>query len=183
MCTFMIKATLESFALGVPSLHKAEDSWKTLSKSLCSLYCTGLSLDWHQFHHEFDPYHELLNLPAYSFDNKNYWINYVNDWCLHRNEPRHAHMAQETELRGNALKQSTSSLHRMVSEEFNPQACKVVAQSDLASPAIRAAILGHRVNGVGVCPSVSSAICTNRLCRTDLSSNAVNIRGYVYDLG
>ena len=45
VCTAMIKVTFRNSNLGVPSLHKAEDPWKTLLKSLCSLYDTGLNID------------------------------------------------------------------------------------------------------------------------------------------
>lgn len=87
ICTKMIKATVEINGSGIPSLHKGENPWKTLSKSLSILYCAGLNIDWREFHHEYDSNHELLDLPAYGFDNKNYWIDYVNDWCLHKVEP------------------------------------------------------------------------------------------------
>ncbi|KAL8703407.1 MAG: hypothetical protein Q9201_003410 [Fulgogasparrea decipioides] len=153
VCTTMIKMTLESDSLGVPSLHKAEDAWKALSKSLCLLYSTGLSIDWRQFHYEYDSSHELLDLPAYSFDNKNYWIDYVNDWCLNKTEPRNGHADTHVESRQQASKLSTSSVHRIVFEEFEDNAGKVIVQSDLCHPMLRKAVMRHRVNGAGLCPS------------------------------
>ena len=180
VCTVMIKASLESVALGVPSLHKAEDSWKTLSKTLCSLYRSGLNIDWHQFHREYDSYHELLDLPAYSFDNKNFWIDYINDWCLHKTDPRNGLLAREAQVGRDISKLSTSSIHRVVFEEFGDKTCKVIAQSDIAHPALKAAIMGHRVNGAGLCPSVRTTRFAIRLICTNLP-NTVNIRGYGYD--
>ncbi|KAI4171110.1 MAG: hypothetical protein LQ343_004522 [Gyalolechia ehrenbergii] len=151
VCTAMIRTSLESDFLGVPSLHKAEDAWKTLSKSLCALFSTGLDLDWRQFHLEYDSSHELLALPAYCFDNKHYWIDYVNDWCLYKVEPRLLHHA--TKPAQQASKLSTSSVQYIFSEEFEGNTCKVVAQSDLSNPVLRNAVLGHCVNGGGLCPS------------------------------
>lgn len=158
VCTVMIKSILESCTLGVPSLHKAENSWNTLSKSLCSLYSTGLSIDWRQFHREYDSNHELLNLPVYSFDNKNYWIDYVNDWCLHKVEPRNGQPVIDAQPRQEVSRLSTSSVHRVVFEEFEGNTGKVIVQSDLSNPTLRAAIMGHLVNGAGLCPSVSTIL-------------------------
>lgn len=152
ICSSMIKASLEYKPLTVASLHKAETPWATLSKSLCSLHSAGLEIDWREFHSDFVDCHEVLSLPAYKFDNKNYWIDYVNDWCLHKTEPRTAKLA---ELSKEISRLSTSSVHRVVSQEFDGVVAKVVVQSDLSEPAVRAAILGHMVNGTGLCPSVS----------------------------
>ena len=156
VCTKMIKATVEINGSGIPSLHKGENPWKTLSKSLSVLYCAGLNIDWREFHHEYDSTHELLDLPAYGFDNKNYWIDYVNDWCLHKVEPRGVEPASELQPPPEVVSQlSTSSVHRVILEEFNGDTGKVIAQSDLSHPVLRAAVLGHRVNGSGFFPSVS----------------------------
>lgn len=155
LCTKMIKATVEINGSGIPSLHKGENPWKTLSKSLSILYCAGLNIDWREFHHEYDSNHELLHLPAYGFDSKNYWIDYVNDWCLHKVEPRGVGAALEPQPPPDIVSQlSTSSVHRVIFEEFKGDTGKVIAQSDMSGPALRAAVLGHTVNGSGFCPSV-----------------------------
>lgn len=153
VCATMIKSSLGSESLAVASLHKAEDPWKTLSKSLCSLYSTGVDIDWSQFHCEYESSHKLLDLPVYSFDNKNYWIEYVNDWCLHKVESRNGIIATEPSQQPSKL--STSSVHRILSENFEGNTCQVIAQSDVSHPVLRKAVMGHRVNGAGLCPSVS----------------------------
>lgn len=152
ICSSMIKTSLEYKPLTVASLHKAETPWATLSKSLCSLHSAGLEIDWREFHSDFAACHELLSLPAYKFDNKNYWIDYVNDWCLHKIEPRNAKPANSSK---ETSKLSTSSVHRVVSQEFDGLVAKVVAQSDLSEPTLRAAISGHMVNATALCPSVT----------------------------
>jgi len=154
-CSSMIKATLGTNVCTVASLHKVDDVWKTLSTSLCSLHCAGLPIDWRQFHRDFESSHELLSLPTYSFDNKNYWIDYVNDWCLHKTELRHTQPVEAVIPAPKMSTLSTSSVHRVVFEEFKDDTAKVVIQSDLADPLLRAAILGHLVNSSGLCPSVS----------------------------
>ena len=152
ICTNMVEASVEGNPIAVASLHKTQTPWATLSKSLSSLHCTGLGIDWREFHRDFTACHELLNLPVYKFDNKNYWIDYVNDWCLHKTEPRTIKLAEPVT---EAPRLSTSSVHRIVAQEFDGEVGKVIVQSDLSEPALKAAILGHLVNGAGLCPSVS----------------------------
>lgn len=174
ICSNMIKASLEYKTLTVASLHKAETPWTTLSKSLCSLHCTGLEIDWREFHCNFAACHELLNLPAYTFDNKKYWIDYVNDWCLHKTESRSAKLAEPSK---EISKLSTSSVHRVVSQDFDGVVGKVVVQSDLSDPALRAAILGHLVNGAGLCPSsvyADIALTLGDYIHKELKPNATN---------
>lgn len=157
ICSTMIKACLGTDISAVPSLHKAEGAWKTLSQSLCSLHCAGLPIDWHHFHRDYESSHELLSLPAYSFDDKNYWIDYVNDWCLYKIEPRTLKLIEEAKPAVPVSKLSTtSSVHRVVFEELKSDQGTVVAQSDLSDPVLRAVVLGHLVNDAGLCPSVSS---------------------------
>ena len=152
----MIKSTVKINGSGIPSLYKGENPWKTLSKSLCTLYCAGLNIDWREFHYEYDSNHELLDLSAYGFDNKNYWIDYVNDWCLHKVEPRGIEPAVELQPPPDKVSQlSTSSVHCVIFEEFNGDTGKVIVQSDVSHGALKAAVLGHKVNGSGFFPSVS----------------------------
>ena len=154
ICSTMISNTIGSGASTLPSLHKKEVPWRTLTKSLCSLHCTGFEIDWRSFHRDFESSHELLDIPTYSFDNKNYWIDYVNDWSLHKIESRT--MAPIDALAPAApkvSKLSTTSVHRIVSESFGDGIGEVVAQSDLTDPTLRAAVLGHRINGTGFFPS------------------------------
>lgn len=154
ICSNMIKNTLPDSPLTVNSLHKADTPWTTISKSLCQLHGTGFAIDWREFHRDFAACHELLNLPSYKFDNKNYWIDYVNDWCLHKVETRDAKVVEPAK---EVSKLSTSSVHRITSQEFDGESGTVVAQSDMSDPILRSAVLGHLVNGAGLCPSVSTS--------------------------
>lgn len=160
ICSSMVKAILGGDIMTASSLKKADNPWKTVSQSLCSLHGLGLEVDWRQFHADFDSSHKLLRLPSYSFDDKTYWIPYVNDWCLHKAEPRHEEPMEALQAPSPI---STTSIQRVVSQEFTNNVGTVVAQSDLSEPSLRAAVLGHLVNGVGLCPSVGCGYCLDLL--------------------
>ena len=82
VCSAFIKSSLGNETLVVPSLHKKEDPWRTTSSGLCLLHRKGLHIDWDEVHNEYESSHVVLGLPSYTFENKNYWLEYTNNWCL-----------------------------------------------------------------------------------------------------
>lgn len=160
ICSAMIKSTLETENIMVPSFRKSEDPWKTLSTSMCLVHCTGLRINWSEVQRDHEASHQLLNLPSYSFDDKNYWIDYVNDWCLTKTEPHITNVIEESKPMPPKPKFSTSTVHRVMDEEFEDGAGKVIIQSDLSDPIFRALVSGHKVNDNCLCPSVSVKLYT-----------------------
>ena len=137
--------------VSVASLRRKEASWNTLANSVKDLYAQGINFDWTQYHKDFSGAHTLLDLPAYEFDNKNYWLEYKNNWALTKGD------IDASDEKHSPLF-STTTLQRIVSEEFDAEKGKVVFESDFSEPLLHAAVLGHLVNGSGLCPSVSTQI-------------------------
>jgi acyl transferase domain-containing protein len=154
ICSKMVKSTFSPATYTISSLEKGADSWESLSKAVYSLHCAGIAVDFREFHREFESCHLLLDLPSYSFDNKNYWIDYVNDWCLHKVEPRNAR-TDGSDQPAFQSRLSTSSIHRIISETFENGRGNVTAQSDLTDPVLFAAVQGHQVNNTSLFSSVS----------------------------
>jgi acyl transferase domain-containing protein len=154
ICSRMVKNTFSPDISTLASLNKSEDPWKSLSKAICALHCAGVSIDFRQFHADFSSCHKLLDLPVYSFDNKNYWIDYVNDWCLYKVEPRGKMIEQAQPAQQKISKLSTTSVHRIVSESFEGKRGNVTAQSDLTHPELLSAVSGHQVNNTSLFSSV-----------------------------
>lgn len=155
ICSAMVKSTLETDNIMVPSLRKSEDPWKTLSTSVCLVHCSGLRINWSELQRDHEASHQLLNLPSYSFDDKNYWIDYVNDWCLNKTEPRITNVIEESKPAPPKSKFSTSTVQRVVEEDFEEDTGRVVIQSDLSDPILCSLISGHKVNENCLFPSVS----------------------------
>lgn len=148
------------------SLRRDEPAWTTLARSLCSLHCAGVQIDWNEFHRPFEASLRLLDLPTYSWNNKTHWIQYNGDWALTKGNTFY-----DAEKGGiNSAAQatapplppksslSTSTVQRIIQEEFNGSAGKVVMQSDLMQPDFLAAANGHHMNGCGVVTSVSYSL-------------------------
>ena len=86
VCSGMVRSSLDGTPVTAPSLRRGEDPWKTIAYSLVSLYLAGVAIDFNEYHREFKGAHTLLRLPTYAFDNKRYWLDYHNNWCLTKGE-------------------------------------------------------------------------------------------------
>ena len=160
-CCRMIQSTIAG-ASPLYSLHKSEDVWLSMNKNLASLHKAGLKIDWAGVHQDFESSQRLLQLPRFSFDEKNYWIDYTGDWCLTKGETqtlpplsteilptRHVPLWQ----RKSNL--STTTVHCVVEEQVDATSASFKFQTDFSEPVLNSAITGHLVNGVALCPSVS----------------------------
>ena len=148
VCSAFIKSSLGTEVVTVPSLHKDEDPWRTTSSGLSLLHRKGLKIDWDEVHSEYTSSHTVLDLPSYTFENKNYWLEYTNNWCLTKGEVTGAPPGKSRDRR-----LSTSSVQKLIKEDYGDK-IRLVAESYLSDPDLNDAISGHMVNGSALCPSV-----------------------------
>lgn len=151
VCSGMIKATLGPKVTALSSLRRNKDTWEVLTESLSSLHLAGIEIRWTEYHRDFEACHQVLQLPKYNWDLKNYWIQYVHDWCLTKGDP-----PSSTKPQLLAPKLSTPSVQRVIEEHFEDNKATVVMESEFSDPRLNAVIQGHKVNGVALCPSVST---------------------------
>lgn len=159
VCMGFIRSTLQSTALTVPSLRRGEESWVTITRSLSSLHCAGVEVHWNEFHRPFEQALRLLDLPTYSWNDKNYWIQYNGDWALTKGNTFYSSQQQNSaavdELPSGPR---TSTVQKIVEESFDGRAARVVMQSDLMQSDLLEAAYGHKMNGCGVVTSVSAVV-------------------------
>ena len=142
ICSTMIRATLGHHVETVASLRRNDDDWKVLASSLCLLHDAGLRINWNRYHSGFESCHKIMHLPTYGWDNKNYWIDYKNDWCLVKGDPAVAAEVEATKPRFAA-----ASVHRVVEQSMDGDKAWIVTETDLSDPLLKEAIEGHEVNG------------------------------------
>ncbi|KAI4121902.1 MAG: hypothetical protein LQ338_006102 [Usnochroma carphineum] len=148
VCLAMVKKTLGPTLSAVPSLRRNEDTWKVLSGSLATLYMSGLDVDWNEYQRDFNAAQQLLRLPTYGFDLKNYWIHYTGNWCLTKGDARAIAHVPEAKP-----KLSTTSVQRIVEESIQESEATVTIESDIAEATLKKAFKGHQVNDTALCPS------------------------------
>ncbi|KAG6001227.1 Type I Iterative PKS [Claviceps maximensis] len=162
VCANFIKKILPSTKLALPSMRRDADNWKTISESLAALHNSGVEICWNEFHGPFERNLRLLDLPAYAWNNKTYWMQYVGDWCLTKGNTFYG--TQENAVTASSSSSSlpaavssfrTSTVQSIIEEKFEGAGGKVVMQSDLMHPDFYAAADGHRMND---CAVVTSSI-------------------------
>jgi monodictyphenone polyketide synthase len=160
VCVGFVKLTLSPSGVSVPSLRRGENNWTTMATSLAALHCAGVPVGWNEFHSPFEQSLQLLDLPTYAWNDKNFWIQYNGDWALTKGNTYYdAEKARATqtisELPTSVSSLSTSTVQRIIEETFSGTSGTVIMLSDLAFPDFRAAAWGHKMNGCGVVTSVS----------------------------
>ena len=150
VCLSFVKTELGQGIITVPSLRKDASPYKTIAGSLASLHTAGLAIDWNEYHRDFLDCVQMLNLPTYAFDNKNYWIQYTGDWNLTKGQVV-GNLAILPEAVTPSI--STTSVQKVISESAEKDKASMIIESDISRPDLYAAINGHSVNGTALCPS------------------------------
>lgn len=109
----LMQRTTEKPPTMIPSLEPNQDSWLVLSRSAASAFRVGCNVNWAQYHRDYD--HSVIELPAYGWDLKNYWLQYVHDWSLRKGDPL---PAIPTSSGGSRLELAATSCQRVVSADF-----------------------------------------------------------------
>lgn len=149
VCGGFISRTLPESRLVCSSLHRDNDNWVSLVKSLSSLYEVGLNIDWNEYHRPFEHALRLINAPTYAWSNKNYWIPYRGDWNLTKGQiPDNPSLPAINDFQ-------TSSIHRLYSETYDSSSTEIMAESEMTHSSLKSVIDGHAMNGYGVASSVS----------------------------
>ncbi|KAM0245977.1 hypothetical protein ACHAQJ_010382 [Trichoderma viride] len=183
VCSTLLKANLGQDNIAVPSLMRNIDGWQVLASSLATLYCQGLSIIWDEYHRDFEACKEVLRLPAYSWDNKKYWIDYVHDWLLTRGDPP-AQSVAPVSVPSSTF--STASVHRIVHELVDKGKLTLTAECEFTSEQLHEVVHGHVVNGNRVCTSslytdfgVTLGMYVLEKHRLDLKNHSVDVQNMV----
>ncbi|KAG5916582.1 Type I Iterative PKS, partial [Claviceps sorghi] len=157
VCANLIKKILPSTKLALPSMRRDADNWKTVSETLAALHGAGVEIGWNELHRPFESRLRLLDLPAYAWNDQNYWMQYRGDWCLTKGntfyEGRERATAAASSLAPAVSSFRTSTVQSIVEERFDGAGGTVVMQSDLMHPDFYAAADGHRMNDCAVVTS------------------------------
>ena len=148
LCLGMVRSTLGlNPSKALPSLKRDEERWSTLSQSIANAYNNGANISWTDYHKEYRKSLKLLELPTYAFDLKNYWLDYQGDWLLTKGSNK------EDTFAAPQLAFFTTCLQHVESEIFTDNSAMVAFSSRLGQTDLNAAVRGHLVNGIALCPS------------------------------
>ena len=143
----MVRSVLGPQIATLASSQRGRPIFQTLSATMKSLYVAGADIRWSKYHHDFQMSHEVISLPAYSWDLKEYWMQYVNDWSLRKGDPP---------LRTDNLSTlESTTIHSIVEETSDFSKTRIIVQADIARKDLSPLVQGHEVDGIPLCtPSV-----------------------------
>ncbi|KAK7990731.1 polyketide synthase [Apiospora arundinis] len=147
VCTgLMAKSCSNNDLTTLSSLQQGQDGFKNFSSCLAALYVAGLPVNWREFHRDSEPCLRLLDLPAYAFDSKTYWMPYKTRHTLKGG-------SGEVEVSTQQLSLPYSFLQRL--DDLNSEGGETKARftSSSTHPELTTAIQGHIVGGVVLCPA------------------------------
>lgn len=144
--TRLVRSCLGPEITAIPTLQRDQDDWAMIADALTQVYRSGMDLHWQEYHRGFQASQRVLQLPAYNWNLKNYWIQYVNNWSLRKGE---------APLVLPAAKLQSSTIHTVLEDTAE----KIVVQSNLCHFELNRLIQGHIVDKIPVCtPSVYADI-------------------------
>ena len=157
VCGMFIKSQF-SDAKTAASLRRKEDHWLIFVGAMASLHCEGVNVNWNEFFRPHEKARQLLQLNAYSWNNKDYWIPYYGTWTLDKAFAKD-NLGKQSALgpfpsSGPFLK--TSLIHQVVKEEVLETVGELTVISDMMHADFYSALQGHVMNGHGVATSVSA---------------------------
>lgn len=149
-CVKLVQRNLGPKVVIAESLNKDRNPWKTLSVTVCNLYDRGFNLLWEEFHRSFEGCHRLVELPAYAWDLRNFWIQYENDWALTKGNKLMKSIKESATVQSLL---STTSVQRVIEEDSSDGRASILCETDFLEPILRKKAAGHKVNGVALCSS------------------------------
>ncbi|KAK1965638.1 beta-ketoacyl synthase domain-containing protein [Colletotrichum sublineola] len=146
----MVRGIMGPSTAVVASLRRGEDDLAVAASSLTTLHLAGVPICWDEYFRQHERAHRVLHLPAYRWNNKNYWIPYLGTWTLDKAHIKETLKNQQRSLLpGVSIHESrlkTSTIHGIVSEHMNNTTARLVTLSNLLDPAFLEAVEGHRMN-------------------------------------
>ena len=148
ICGELIRSNLDiSSDRLLSTLKSAEENWKTISTTIAAAYLLNVTFNWPEFHKDYIKSLKLLELPSYAFDLKTYWTPYKRDGANCGPLLAAAVPAAPVSVF------STTCLHRVEDSSFEGDNASVTFASNTSEPKLYAAIHGHLVDGVALCPA------------------------------
>ncbi|KXT07088.1 hypothetical protein AC578_2468 [Pseudocercospora eumusae] len=151
ICASLIARSLQNVSVNFwGSLQPAQDDWKSVNTILARAYVAGLPVDWQELYRYDLQSVQLIDLPKYAFDLKNYWHSYQKQGATPiLNAPDISPSARRCAWE--KLPLLYTGLQYLETIDIDNAAATFF--SDIAEPNLSRAIHGHLVDGIPICPA------------------------------
>ncbi|KAJ6133989.1 conidial yellow pigment biosynthesis polyketide synthase [Penicillium sp. IBT 18751x] len=142
VCVSLVRDTLSSSPSKIThTLQQNTSNWTSISKSLAVAYTSGVDIDWIALHGPYESNLQLLTLPSYAWDVKDYWITHTD---------RVTEIAPEQSSVPESGPFVSTCAQYLVSKSSSPK-IQVVFRASISDPGFIGLIDGHKMQGIGLC--------------------------------
>ncbi|KAL4960754.1 uncharacterized protein BDV14DRAFT_181842 [Aspergillus stella-maris] len=142
VCVSFVRDTLATSPSKIThTLQPNTSNWTSISKCLATAYTNGVDIDWLAFHTPYESNLQLLTLPSYAWDVKDYWIT-------HTDKPAQL-MSDQSPVPASEPMLSTCAQY-LVTKTSSPQ-IQVVFRASISDPGFVGLMDGHKMQGIGLC--------------------------------
>jgi acyl transferase domain-containing protein len=136
----------------ITTIRRSEDDLANVTKACAKLHSLGVYVNWNAYFKPFESAHNVLHLPKYRWNEKDYWIQYTGDWTLSK-----AFAGKKAPVVAPRSTLRSPYIQDVIEEDLTSSVATLKAISNLAHPDFTATLNGHKMNGHGVVATVSPA--------------------------
>jgi iterative type I PKS product template protein len=142
VCTSFVRATLSPLPGKINHTLAANTSnWDSISKSLAAAYTSGADIDWLALHGPYESNLELLPLPTYAWDVKDYWITHT--------DKSNALVAESTQAAAQPEPFLATTAQYLVVKSLSPKV-QVTFRAGISEHGFMGLIDGHKMQSIGL---------------------------------
>lgn len=182
-CSGMIKQTIGAQAITIPALRKDIDPWKITFSALQQLYVAGHDIQWNEVFRGCVEAQQVIAIPSYRWDLKNYWIPYRNNFCLTKGDGMVPTESPNQNKKPASLPFISSSVHRILEQKDTVNGSSLLVEADIRDQKLVPITSGHKVNGAMLCPSSLYADMALTIAKLMLSSRSTFDEDTALDCG
>ena len=142
VCSSFVRATLSPPPTKINHTIDANSSnWASISKSLAMAHTSGADVDWLALHAPYEGNLELLPLPTYAWDVKDYWITHT--------DKNRALVTDETQAAAPSEPFLGTTAQYLVEKALSPQV-QVTFRAGISEHGFMGLIDGHKMQQIGL---------------------------------
>jgi iterative type I PKS product template protein len=142
VCSSFVRATLSPPPAKINHTIDANSSnWASISKSLAMAHTSGADVDWLALHAPYEGNLELLPLPTYAWDVKDYWITHT--------DKNRALVTDETQAAAPSEAFLGTTAQYLVEKALSPQV-QVTFRAGISEHGFMGLIDGHKMQQIGL---------------------------------
>ena len=141
VCTSFVRATLSPPPARIMhSIEAKASNWTSISKTLSAAYTNGADIDWLALHIPYESNLELLTLPAYAWDMKDYWVT----WTERGSE------AMPMKYQVTSSEPYVATCAQYLAQKSSSPKIQVTLRASISDPGFLALIDGHKMQQIGL---------------------------------